>query len=179
MLFAAAFVFPKEFSQGAATGLQNSASIIVPSLFPFMVAASLLGEGDLPPLLKRIVNPVTQKLFGQPAESAVAIFIGLLGGYPSGARAASALYEGGKISKKQAENLMLFCVNSGFGFCVNALGCSLLHSEKAGKIIFVSLCFSALVTGLITKSKVAYESGETDNNERKPFSKIFVESVQQ
>lgn len=177
VLFAAVFVFPKEFSQGAATGLKNSAGIIVPSLFPFMVAASLLGESDLPAFLKRMLDPVMQRLFGQPAESAVAVFIGLLGGYPSGVRTASVLCENGRISKKQAESLMLFCINSGAGFCINALGNSLLNSERAGKIIFSSLCFSALVTGFFTKPKEDLQKLNFDSRESKQFAKIFVDSV--
>lgn len=176
-LFAAAFVFSREFSQGAATGLKNSAGIIVPSLFPFMVASALLGEGELPPIFKKILEPVMQKLFGQPAESAAAVFIGLFGGYPSGARAASALYESGKINKSRAESLMLFSINSGMGFCVNAVGRSLLNSERAGRIIFASLCISALAAGFFAKPEPSEEADKTVIRECKPFSKIFVESV--
>ena len=176
-MFAAVFVFPREFSQGAATGLKNSAGIIVPSLFPFMVAARLLGEGEMPLFMKRFLDPVMQKLFGQPAESAVAVFIGLFGGYPSGVKAAAALYESGKINKDQAENLALFCINAGTGFCVNALGRSLMNSERAGIIIFASLCFSALFTGFFARPKSAEKEGRADVIECKPFSKIFVESV--
>lgn len=93
------------------------------------------------------------RLFGQPAEAAIAVAVGLFGGYPSGARAASSLYKSGKISRKQAESLMLFCVNPGAGFCVNAVGAALLGSEKAGSVIFVSLCISAVITGLFASSR--------------------------
>ena len=177
VLFAAVFILPEEFARGAATGLKNSASIILPSLFPFMVAASLLGEGEMPPVIKRFLNPIMLRFFGQPAESVSVIFIGLFGGYPSGARAASALYESGKIGRNQAESLMLFCVNAGAGFCINAVGRSLLQSERAGRIIFTSLCVSALLTGFLTKPKTDFAVCETVSRERKPFDKIFVESV--
>ena len=177
VLFAAVFVFPREFSQGAATGLKNSAGIIVPSLFPFMVAASLLGEGEIPPFLKKLLDPVMKKLFGQPAESAVAVFIGLFGGYPSGTRAAASLYESGKINKSQAESLMLFCVNAGTGFCINALGSSLLKSERAGGIIFASLCVSALIAGFFSRPESAETEKKSVERGGKAFSKIFVESV--
>jgi hypothetical protein len=83
----------------------------------------------------------------------IAVAVGLFGGYPSGTRAALSLYKSGKISRNQAERLMLFCVNSGVGFCVNALGAGLLGSEKAGNVIFASLCISAIITGLFTRSR--------------------------
>lgn len=170
------FFFSEEFSEGAAIGLGNCFRVIIPSLFPFMVAASLLGEGGIPPLAKRLLEPLTLKLFGQPAESIPAIFVGLLGGYPSGARAALSLCKNGKISSAQAKSLMLFCVNSGAGFCVNAVGISLLGSERAGMIIFVSLCVSALITGMFSKSDEG-KAGLIKIEQQKSFSEIFVGSV--
>lgn len=170
------FFFSKDFSEGAAIGLGNCARVIIPSLFPFMVAASLLGEGEIPPFLKRVYEPLTRRFFGQPAESLLVIFTGLLGGYPSGARAALSLWQNGKISSAQAKSLMLFCVNSGAGFCVNALGISLLGSERAGVIIFASLCISALVTGLFSKTKE--ENAVYIKTEKtKTFAEVFVGSV--
>ncbi len=170
------FVFSEEFLKGAAVGLKNCSQVIIPSLFPFMVAASLMAEGEIPPLLKRLINPITEKLFGQPAESAVAVFVGLLGGYPSGARAAAALCESGKITQSQAKSLMLFCVNPGAGFCVNAVGISLLGAERAGTVIFVSLCLSALITGFFTKPAKENPMPQTVSR-AKPFSEAFVGAV--
>ncbi len=170
------FLFSKDFSEGAAIGLGNCFRVIIPSLFPFMVAASLLGEGDIPTIVKKLVEPLTRRLFGQPAESVLVIFVGLLGGYPSGARAALSLWKNGKISSAQAKSLMLFCVNSGAGFCVNAVGISLLGSERAGMIIFVSLCISALITGVFSKPNEEKYSFEK-KDKSKPFSEIFVGSV--
>lgn len=170
------FFFSKDFSEGAAIGLGNCFRVIIPSLFPFMIAASLLGEGDIPPIAKKILEPLTRRAFGQPAESIIAVFVGLFGGYPSGARAAVSLWKNGKISSAQAKSLMLFCVNPGAGFCVNAVGISLLGSEKAGVIIFVSLCVSALITGLLSKpDEEKYNFEKRDKS--KTFSEIFVGSV--
>lgn len=155
VLFALLFVFREDFLKGAAIGLSNCAQVIIPSLFPFMTAASFLGEGELPKTVKRIFEPITRRIFGQPAEAAIAVAVGLFGGYPSGTRAALSLYKSGKISRNQAESLMLFCVNSGVGFCVNALGAELLGSEKAGNVIFASLCISAVITGFFTRPRKA------------------------
>lgn len=176
VLFALLFVFREDFLRGAAVGLSNCAQVIIPSLFPFMTAASFLGEGELPKTVKKTVEPITMRLFGQPAESAIAVAVGLFGGYPSGARAASSLYKSGKISRNQAESLMLFCVNPGAGFCVNALGAALLGSEKAGSVIFVSLCISAVITGLFASSRKE-ELFRPEISTPKSLSEIFVEGV--
>ncbi len=174
-LFWVLFFWPAEFMRGAAIGLKNSATIIVPSLFPSMVASSLLAEGELPSFLKKPINPFTQKLFGQPADCITAVFAGLLGGYPSGARAAALLCENGRISEGQAKRLMLFCVNAGPGFCINALGVSLLGSQRAGVLVFVSLVISALIIGLFTKKE--NERMPTVFVAEKSASEAFVKSV--
>lgn len=174
-LFLVLFFYPADFMRGAATGLKNSASIIIPSLFPSMVAASLMAEGKMPQFLKRYIEPLTQRFFGQPADCITAVFAGLFGGYPSGARAAAALCDNGVISENCAKRLMLFCVNAGTGFCVNALGISLLCSKRAGVIIFASLIVSAIVTGLFTKAE--NESSITVPVPEKSVSAAFVSSV--
>lgn len=176
VMFLILFLFSEDFSSGAAIGLSNCAQVIIPSLFPFMVAASVLGEGELPPIIRRLVEPITRSLFGQPAESIVVILVGLFGGYPSGTRAAASLYSGGKLTEEQAKSLMLFCVNAGTGFCVNAVGISLMHSADAGKIIFLSLCISAVIIGFFTKPK--NDGALPQSTEKpKPFSEIFVGGV--
>ncbi|MBO5858912.1 MAG: hypothetical protein J6R20_03975 [Clostridia bacterium] len=175
-LFILLFIFRDEFFTGAAIGLSNCAQVIVPSLFPFMTAASILGESELPEWLKKLIEPLTRRVFHQPAESAIAIAVGLLGGYPSGTKAAVSLCKSGRISESQAKSLMLFCVNPGTGFCVNAIGVSLLGSEKSGIIIFASLCISAVLTGLVVRAPKE-DSVCTVRVIAKNPSGIFVESV--
>lgn len=176
MIFALTFRYAQAFSQGVTVGLRNCAAVIIPSLFPFMAAASFLGSAELPQGVRRILSPVTRLLFGQPPESLAAVLSGLLGGYPSGARAAVSLYEGRKIGREDAGRLTLFCVNGGAGFCVNAVGTVLLGSEKAGQVIFLSMCIAALITGVMTR-KGEVSIPDSVNTSGKDFSRVFVDSV--
>ena len=176
VIFVFTFRYTEAFSQGVLIGLKNCAAVIIPSLFPFMVAASFMGFSELPPLVKRFADPVTRLLFGQPSECLAAVIPGLLGGYPSGAKAACSLAQGEKISEDNAERLVLFCVNGGAGFCVNAVGISMLGNEISGKIIFASMCLAAILTGMLTKRKCKTVTlAETIANGN--FAEIFVDSV--
>lgn len=176
LIFIVTFRYTQAFSDGIITGLKNCASVIIPSLFPFMVAASFMGSVEIPQRLKRLADPVTCLLFGQEPECLAAVIPGLLGGYPSGTKAAHSLWSGGKISEENAKRLVLFCVNGGAGFCVNAVGTAMLGSQGAGRIILVSMCLAAVITGMLTRKK-----GENKEPakipEYKSFSEIFVESV--
>lgn len=145
------FLFTDEFTAGFSAGLANCAKVVIPSLFPFLAASSLAGSGELPPPLKRIAEPITRRFFRLPDDCLPAIILGQLGGYLSGASAAHSLYSSGIISRSQAQRLVLFCVNSGVGFSVNAVGNALLGSREAGKILLLSLCVSSFITGFFIR----------------------------
>lgn len=151
ILFVMLFVFSEQFMQGISSGLMTCVKIVIPSLFPFMIAASLAGNGAMPKPLKLICEPVTQFLFRLPAESLPAIILGQLGGYISGAKSADSLYSNGVLTKSEANRLLLFSVNAGMGFSVNAVGNALLGSREAGKVLLAALCVSSLIIGIISR----------------------------
>ena len=151
ILFVFLFVFSEDFIKGLNIGLLNCVRIVIPSLFPFLIASSLVGVGELPARIKRLVDPITEFLFHLPAECLPAIILGQLGGYLSGAKAAESLYSSGAISRSQAGRLLLFCVNSGIGFSVNAVGNAMLGSREAGKVLLVSLCISSAILGALSR----------------------------
>lgn len=150
-IFAFIFLFSEEFFTGFSAGLSNCANIVIPSLFPFIAASSLIGYGKPPTILSRIVGPLTKHIFRLPPDSFPAIILGQLGGYLVGASSAASLCSSGSISRNQAQRLVLFCVNSGIGFSVNAVGNSLLGSREAGKILLLSLCISSVAVGICTR----------------------------
>lgn len=179
MLFAALFLFPDTFTAGISAGLELCGKILIPSLFPFLIAASLTGKGSLPPKPKKIIEPVTRFLFGLPADCLPAILLGQFGGYLSGAKAVQSLHSGKVISNSQAERLMLFCVNAGMGFSVNAVGSGTLNSRQAGRVLLLALCISSLVLGIASRlfikdSPIITQKSSTVNI---PFSAAVTGSV--
>lgn len=177
-LFIFLFFYIEPFAAGLRAGLENCAKTVIPSLFPFLIAASLMGSGGLPEKAKKVLSPITERLFRLPADTLPVIILAQLGGYLSGAKAAESLRLSGRITKSQAQRLMLFSVNAGAGFAVNALGSIMLGSRGAGRIIFISLCISSLIAGLFTRF-LPDERGETKKIAQKsePLSAITVKSV--
>lgn len=151
LFFVMLFVFPEKFMQGINSGLLNCVRIVIPSLFPFLIASSLAGSGELPEGLKNFFDPLTRLLFRLPAECLPAVILGQLGGYLSGAKAVQSLYSNGILTKKQSNRLMLFCVNAGMGFSVNAVGSAMLCSREAGRILLASLCISSMIAGFLSR----------------------------
>lgn len=151
IFFAFLFVFTDEFTQGLGNGLAICAKTVIPSLFPFLIAAYLTGSGEIPEKIGKRLSAVSQAMFNLPAETLPAIILAQLGGFLSGAKSAQSLCRSGAINESQARRLVLFAFNSGMGFSVNALGSSMLGSRESGRIILISLCLSSLILGFLTK----------------------------
>lgn len=177
-MFIFLLIFAEEFKEGFTNGLKNCSDIVIPSLFPFLIAASLAGSGELPQKISRFVSVITNFLFGLPAESIFAVILGQSGGYLSGAKAAQSLCSSGKISVGQAEKLILFCINPGIGFTVNALGSIMLGSRNSGRLIFASICLSAFICGIICRFIPCNADTEKKTDIVPPsFSEAMVKSV--
>ena len=172
------FIFADEFANGMKTGLSNCARAVIPSLFPFMIAATLTGFGELPEKLRKIMNPLTEFFFGLPADCFFALITGQLGGYLSGAKAAETLFSSGRLTQLQAGRLIMFSVNAGMGFSVNAVGSVMLRSRESGRILLAALVISSLALGFISKHYKCNEP-ETKQLVKKElsFSQAIVSSV--
>lgn len=111
-----AALFPDVSAAAAREGVALCLQTVLPSLFPFFVLSSLLVQSDVPRLLSRAMAGVMYPLFGVSGAGASALILGLLGGYPVGARTVAELYGRGEIAREEAEQLLAFCNNSGPGF---------------------------------------------------------------
>lgn len=115
-----------------AEALALCARSVVPSLFPFLVASSALlalGFGELAaPWLAGLMEP----LFRVPGAGSAALVLGLVGGYPIGAKTAADLYRENLVSREEAERLLAFCNNSNPVFLISVLGVGVFGSVRAG-----------------------------------------------
>ncbi len=183
-IFLAVFVilFYSSFTvSGIADGLLYSVNYLIPSLFPFMVISSFtMYSGAYRPIGKIFSLPV-RCLFRLPRAASAAVILGLVGGFPVGAKCVSMLYSSGQITQKQAERMMTFCVCSGPAFLITAVGTVMLHNTFIGIILYVSQLISALMigtaVGLIDKKRSA-PSDDTQNSssEQKTAAESLISS---
>lgn len=174
--FICAFLFSKEFISGVKSGLLLSANTVVPSLFVFMCASSIIGSGKMPLSVKRIASPV-MRIFSLPAEAFPAVFLGLFAGYPTGAKMTEELMKSGRITARQRERMLRFCVSSGLGFSINAVGIMMLNSKKSGVVILASVCISSVLIGLASSIGEKKELISSDDIKTKAPAEALVEGV--
>ena len=133
----------------AAKALALCAGTVIPALFPFMAVTGLLvrlGFGQwLAPYMAGLMAP----LFRLPGCAGSALLLGLVGGYPIGARTAAELYASGALTRQETERLLTFCNNSNPVFLISVLGIGVFGSVRAGLWLWLIHVASALVTGLL------------------------------
>jgi sporulation integral membrane protein YlbJ len=148
--FAVLLLRAEEAREGAFSGLLLCARVIIPSLFPFFVAAGFISRLGFPEYLGRIAAPFMSRLFGVSGEGAAAFVLGLTGGYPLGAATVADLYREKKIKKEEAEHLLAFCNNSGPAFIVGAAGVGVFGSAATGLLLYLTHILAAAGVGVLT-----------------------------
>ena len=143
-------LFPSAAAEGARTGLRFCGEILVPSIFPFMVLSAFVVKSGVASRLSTVLQPVTRRLFRLPGCTGATIVIGLIGGYPAGARGIKALIERGDITPAQGERMLSFAVGAGPAFVISVVGTGLLGSGTAGVILFFSQIAAAILIGIFT-----------------------------
>ena len=165
-------------------GLSLCTRSVIPSLFPFLAVSALLmslGFGEW------LSGPLSglMALYRIGGAGASALLLGLVGGYPVGARTAASLVSDGVLSKEEGERLLTFCNNSNPAFLITVLGLGVFGSVRTGMWLWLIHILSALLTGLL----LARRPRRTKSAARRPapsmppfrmvrFSSAFVAAVQ-
>ena len=130
----------------AAEGLALCGRAVIPALFPFMAASTMLvsmGFGEwASPRLAGLMN-----LYHLPGPAGSALLLGLVGGYPIGARTAAELHKKGLLTAEEAERLLGFCNNSNPVFLISVLGGGVFGSPRIGVYLWLIHILSALLAG--------------------------------
>lgn len=185
-ILAALLLLPDVTQQAARDGLALCARVLVPSLFPFFVVSRLIVQTGAAKPIEKLLAPAMKRLFGVSGHAASAFVLGLVGGYPTGAQITKELYEAGKIEKREARHLVLFCNNAGPAFLFGVVGSGLFGSLKIGMFLAILHALSALIMGVfLRKTGTNACNSETRLHEiaekpaAVPFSSLFVSCVQQ
>lgn len=135
----------------AQEGLALWSTKVLPSLFPFFVATELLCKTNFAYILGKILNKFMKPIFNVPGESSLALILGIISGYPVGAKVVCNLKHEKVISKIEAERLIAYTNNSGPLFILATVGISLFKNKRLGIILLISHIISAILVGYCFK----------------------------
>lgn len=150
LLFAIFLVlFTPSNLNAARNGLKLWANNVVPSLFPFFVAVELLKHTSLIYIISNKLTKYMKPLFNLPGISTFPFVMGLISGYPIGAKIISDLYSNNSCTKKEAQSMLSFCNNSGPLFIIGTIGCTFYGSSTIGVILLITHIMASISIGLI------------------------------
>lgn len=164
------FAFPEITLEGAKSGVNICLNSLIPSLFPFMALSTFIMRTDALHILSKLFGKVTKCLFLLPQDAGQVIFMSLIGGYPVGAKLTADALKNGEITENEAKRLCIFCMNAGPAFTVTALGVNIYGNIKAGIIIYISLCMSSVIIGVLTRFLADGKSVIQINKKERNFS---------
>ncbi len=120
---------PKEALTGVKNGLGLWLNIMIPTLLPFLIlTGALLKTGNIRKLLKPSAF-FWKTFFGLSPVGAYVLILGLLCGYPMGAKLAHDLYIDQQISRREGEYLLTFSCNASPAFIISYLSGILLKNK--------------------------------------------------
>ena len=171
-------VFSKSNLPAVKSGLTLWATSVVPSLFPFFVSTELLMHTNIVTILGNILNRYMKPLFNIRGEGAFAFIMGIISGYPVGAKIASNFRKNNICSKEECERLLSFTNNSGPLFIIGTVGILMFGSTTIGLLLFITHILACISVGIIFRfwkknsSNTSYGSYFSLQSKRVSFSNL-------
>lgn len=148
VLFICVIVHTETTIHAAKEALLVCGQTLIPSLFPFFVLSSFMVGTGFVSSIGRILSPVAKRVFRVSGSGAVVFAIGVLCGYPTGAKMVAELYEKKLITKNEANRLLPFCNNSGPLFVIGVVGVGMLGNKHFGIMLYIVHILSAVLVGI-------------------------------
>ncbi len=128
-------VYAKEVRASLLSTLSISVRTLLPSLFPFMIISGIISH---------ISFQGTQGAKKKRVSILSAYLVGVFCGFPIGAKLVIDLYNQNTITKSEANRLFPLVNQTGFSFCVLALGERMLENIKVGMYLYLTMLASSL-----------------------------------
>lgn len=130
-------------------GLSLWANSVIPSLFPFFVATELLMHTNMINVFGNLLNRFMKPLFNIRGEGSFAFIMGIISGYPVGAKIACNFRKNNICSKEECERLLSFTNNSGPLFIIGTVGILMFKNTTIGILLFITHFLACITVGFI------------------------------
>lgn len=172
-------IFSKQNLQATKSGLLLWANSVVPALLPFFIATELLSHTNIVSKIGKLLNKFMRPVFNVPGIGAFAFIMGIISGYPVGAKIVTKFRNDGLCTKAEAERLLAFTNNSGPLFILGTVGISMFGNSEIGILLFITHLLSCLCVGFVfrfwkygDKEKVHSSKQNSSSKQEVSFSNL-------
>lgn len=145
---------------------------VVPILFPFFVASSLLMSTGFEYIIGELCKPLMYFLFKMKSETAIVLMLSFFNGFPSGAKYTKELYEEGVINENEASKLLVFTHYANPLFVIGTVGTIFLNDKSLGVLLLVTHYMGGLITGILFRSFWPSQEPKTPISLKKAWQKM-------
>ncbi len=171
---------PKGSALAAKNGVVLSVETVIPSLFPFFVLSGIVMNLNTNKGFGILAKHTVCRLFHINSDLGCGYLLGIVGGYPIGARNVCAVYRRGRCTKKEAERALSFSNNCGPAFILSVAGIYLFDSIKIGLMLYIiHILSSAFIAILLRPKNPMKQTDAVHTNKQMPFTQVFVKSVKE
>lgn len=121
---------------------------VLPATFPYLILTTLVCRSGMARRIGAFFGRPFARLFALPPACASAVLLGLLSGFPLGAKCAAELYNEGLCRKEDAERLLAFCNFCSPPFILSAVGQGIFGSAAVGWLIYIVQSVFSLLFGI-------------------------------
>ncbi len=159
---------PNLASSSAITGINLIIYSVIPALLPYVLITNYLIYSNLYEYICSFFQPIIGKLFGISKYGSFVIVLGLLCGYPMGAKLLGELVISNKISKQEGCFLITFCNNCSISFILNYIYLTCLDCNVNKFTLLILIYFPIFFTAIL--NRFMFKIPQVQNNCILPIS---------
>ena len=142
-------VFSTSNLNAAKNGLALWANNVIPALFPFFIATELLSHTNIINVLGKCFNKFMRPIFNIPGIASYPLIMGIVSGYPVGAKIVTELRQKNMCTKVEGERMLAFTNNSGPLFILGTIGIGIFKDATTGIILLITHFLAGLTVGFL------------------------------
>ncbi|WP_132744390.1 sporulation integral membrane protein YlbJ [Scopulibacillus darangshiensis] len=180
LFIAAAIVaFPKVSVDASLKGLTLWWNVVFPSLLPFFIVAELLIGFGIVTFIGVLFEPIMRPIFKVPGVGGFVFVMGLVSGFPAGAKFSARLYEEKKLTKTEAERLASFTNFSNPLFLFGVVAYEFFHHPALGIVFALAHYLGNICVGLIMRFYKPHEADESNGKDTKRlfYGKVIIDAL--
>ena len=152
--------FPAEALSASQKGLKLWLETLMPALLPFMILTGILIHTEGITKIVQPIAPFFKVVFGLSPGGTYVFLLGLLCGYPMGAKLCADLYYSGKISRQEANYLLTFCNNPSPAFLISYVCGICLKGKVKISVVLGILVASSLFCMIFFRVCFSFRNGK-------------------
>ncbi|WP_106497727.1 sporulation integral membrane protein YlbJ [Lentibacillus sp. Marseille-P4043] len=187
---------PDQASEASIRGLSIWWESVFPTLLPFFIIAELLISFGVVSFIGVLCEPIMRPIFNVPGVGSFAWTMGMVSGYPTGAKISVHLRQEEQISQIEGERLVAFTNASSPLFIIGVIAGGLFNDPKLGLLLIVCHYIGNTLVGIcmrfygrskktnkqsvekkVSLKRAFHEMHQTRMSDPRPFGQVMGDAV--